>query len=470
MGATVHLLGLDFGTTTSSAAVAVAEMMRNHVTGRMELSQLRETYSSDIIFTPFTSDGLDLNELRKHLDSWMTAGKVSRDELFGGGALLTGLAAQQRNAGRLVQLVREYIGDAVIAAADDPRLESWLAFMAGAAGISRAHPDRYVINLDIGGGTTNVALGKAGNVLATGCWFVGARHVQVIPGSYRIAQLSPFAQELLAHLHIEKKPGRPLTPAEVEAVVAFYVDVLRSILTGNAARLGESIVRAHEQVAWRLPPDVVDPIVILSGGVGALVYANAQGEQWPTATQYGDLGIDFAQRLAAVPEWAEHWTRHIPAQAGRATLYGLLLYTTQVSGSTVFLPQPETLPLRDLPILGVVSLSIGEPQCLRLLDLVARSPAGGCIRAEIGQAPDDVRALGRMLAGALRRMNFPSGLPLVVLVRENVGKVLGQYITDWGRLPVQLVVIDEIAIRDAQFAQVGRVTDQVIPVSFYGMN
>jgi ethanolamine utilization protein EutA len=469
MGATVQLLGLDFGTTTSSAAVAAAQMSRNHVTGRADLSQLRETYRSEAVFTPFTVNGLDLDRLREQLDSWIAAGAVRPEKLFGGGALLTGLVAQQHNARHLVGLVRERVGEALIATADDPRLESWLAFMAGAAGISRAHSERFVVNLDIGGGTTNVALGKAGDVLATGCWFVGARHVQVHPGTYRIVRLSPFARQLFVHLQIDKGPGDSMTLPEVDAIVAFYAGVLRSILAGDSAHLNDPIVRAHEQVAFQLPPEAANPIVTLSGGVGELVNAHGQGKPWPFTTQYGDLGIDLAQRLAAAPDWSDQWRQHVPPQAGHATLFGLLLHTTQISGSTVFLPRPDDLPLRDMPILGSISTTASEGHCLHLLDLVRRSPTGGCIRAETGQQPNDVRSLGRMVAEALRRLSFPPGLPLVVFVRENVGKVLGQYITEWGNLPVHLVVIDEIAVRDAQFAQVGRVTEQVVPVSFYGM-
>jgi ethanolamine utilization protein EutA len=56
------------------------------------------------------------------------------------------------------------------------------------------------------------------------------------------------------------------------------------------------------------------------------------------------------------------------------------------------------------------------------------------------------------------------------LLRENLGKVLGHYATEWGALPVDLVVLDEVAVRNAQYARVGRPRDQVVPVSFYGLN
>jgi ethanolamine utilization protein EutA len=81
-----------------------------------------------------------------------------------------------------------------------------------------------------------------------------------------------------------------------------------------------------------------------------------------------------------------------------------------------------------------------------------------------------VRALGRRIAATLRACAFPAALPLVLLVRENVGKVLGHYVTEWGALPLNLIVIDEVAVRDAQYTRVGRSHSQVVPVSFYGLN
>ena len=60
MAATTTLVGLDFGTTTSSALAAEATVRRNAVTGRMELTVIRETYRSPLVFTPLDGDVLDL--------------------------------------------------------------------------------------------------------------------------------------------------------------------------------------------------------------------------------------------------------------------------------------------------------------------------------------------------------------------------------------------------------------------------
>ena len=107
----VKLIGLDFGTTTASAVIAAARLMRSAVTGRLELSDVRECYRSELVFTPLDEhDRLDELKVEAYLDSWLAAGAVRADEIFGGGALLTGLTAQKQNAAALVQLIRRRVG------------------------------------------------------------------------------------------------------------------------------------------------------------------------------------------------------------------------------------------------------------------------------------------------------------------------------------------------------------------------
>src|SRR6476620_11025085 len=101
-----------------------------------------------MVFTPMLDgDRLDLTAVDRLLDGWLEAGRVQPSELFGGGALLTGLTAQKENAAALVALIRRRLGDALVATADDPCLESWLAFMGSCAELSRSHPDVAFLNL-----------------------------------------------------------------------------------------------------------------------------------------------------------------------------------------------------------------------------------------------------------------------------------------------------------------------------------
>jgi ethanolamine utilization protein EutA len=459
----------------------------------MDLTEVRECFRSELVFTPLRDDALDIARLEEYLDAWLAAGAVRQEEIFGGGALLTGLTAQKDNARLLVGLIRRRLRGTLVAAADDPCLESWLAFMGNSAALSRAHPEKTVLNLDIGGGTTNLALGKAGQVLQTGCLFVGARHIQVEPGTYRIAKLSNFARALLDGLGIRKGPGGHLTGQELDALLDYYVHLLTAAAAGRPEIFQEPLARLHQQVAFHPLADMEPRLVTLSGGVGELIYAHLQGKPWPSTTYYGDLGIDLARRLlnqgsqlaprvdphsgsecapftVSCQRWAEDFRAYQPASAGRATVYGLLRHTTKVSGSTVYLPQPDILPLDSMPILGSLSAGAGEALLRDLLELVRRSPHGGCLQVVAGgHGAAGVRDLGEKIRRVLQEEAFPAEHPLVLLVQENLGKVLGHYVTAWGALPLNLIVLDEIAVRNAQYAQIGALHDQVIPISFYGL-
>ncbi len=466
--ATTQLIGLDFGSTTSSAVVASAALVRNVLTGRSETGPLCETFRSELVETPTHDDALDLPRLQRLLDGWLDAGNVRPDELLCGGALLTGLAAQRHNAPLLIDLIGSRLRGALIAVADDPRLESWLAFMGACSRLSREHPETPILNLDIGGGTTNLALGLNGQVRQTGAVFVGARHVQVAPGSYRIVRLSRYARAIFDQLGIAAGPGEELSPSAVVAIVEFYGSILMAAVAGHDGE--NAAARLHQQAAFHAP-ESAKFVVTASGGVGELVYQAVSGGPRPATTCFGDLGVDLADWLVGRSPWRDDFQKYRPAERGRATVYGLLRHSTQVSGSTIFLPRPEILPLGQLPILGSISGATTTAELAGMISLAAHAPRGSCLHAVIaGQDLREIRELGGRLAGIFRDVGFPPQVPLVILLSHNLGKVLGQYATEWGTLPMNLVVIDEIDIRDAQFAHLGAVRHQVAPLTFYGMH
>ncbi|WP_433932111.1 ethanolamine ammonia-lyase reactivating factor EutA [Sorangium cellulosum] len=468
MGAQVTLLGLDFGSTTSCAVVAAAALTRAAGTGRVALGALEERYRSEMALTPLAGDALDLDAAAALLDRWLAEGGVEPGALFGGGAIITGLAARRPNADALARLIRARVGDALLAVAEDPCLESWVAFMGSAAPLSRARPGEPFINLDIGGGTTNLALGLAGEVQRTGCLLVGARHVALDPRSRRIRSLTPEARSVLDHLGLHRGPGDALSQAEAEAVAAFHVELLEAALAGRAGAFAAPAAARHVQVPFALPEGLAAPTLTFSGGVGELIYAGLAGRPLPEPAHHGDLGVDLARAILASPRLMARVAT--PAGMGRATAYGLLRHATQLSGATLFLPRPERLPLRDLPILARLSPASTDSEIDHAVDLFRRSPGGCCLEIAL----DDVsapalRRLGGRLAGALRRAGPIPDHPLVLLTAQNAGKTLGGYVTGWGALPLDLLVIDEVEARGARFVQIGRLCDHVLPVSFYGM-
>jgi ethanolamine utilization protein EutA len=293
--------------------------------------------------------------------------------------------------------------------------------------------------------------------------------VQVIPGTYRLVKLSSYARELFEFLRIDKGPGDDLTNAEVDAVLTFYVHLLEAVCTGHREYFQSSIGNRLELVRIQIPAETLDLAFMFSGGVGELVYRFLEGLPWPTTTHFGDLGIDLAQRMVQSPIWMDSLQRFRPKSAGRATVYGLLRHTTEVSGNSLFLGAAGILPLADLPVLGSVRGDSSETHVRDVLTLVRRSPRGGGIQVRLGsQEAAVVRTLGQRIARILQEDAFPAMHPLVFLVQENLGKVLGQYLTGWGALPLCVLVIDEVPLRDAHYVQIGSPRDQVVPVSYYG--
>ncbi len=468
--AALTLIGLDVGTTTTSLMAASAHWVRNCVTGRNELGNVETTFRPDPVFTPYRGETLDMDALERQLEEWLTAAKLDPASVAAGGTLVTGLAARSANARAVTRLVKGRFREAVVAATDDPCLESWLAFMGNALELSRAAPDRPFINLDIGGGTTNIAWGLGGEVRSCGCYYVGARHIQVEPGTYRLRSMSPFARALFADLNIGAEIDAELTRDDLAKFLAYYVGILEAAVSGRPMPPGEA-ARLHCQAEFILPANDSEPVITVSGGVGELAYRHAADESMPTTTEFGDLGIDLAVRIGESSLLGRNLKSHVPSGMGRATVYGLTLHGTEVSGTTILLPRPEILPLIDLPILGTIGDSMSDAELCTMLELAGHAGGGAVLRVELkATATSTVKTFGQRLARQLEERAFPAERPLVLLVLGNVGKTLGQYATHWGQIATTLVVIDEIPSRRAHFATIGKPHNGLIPISYHGLD
>jgi ethanolamine utilization protein EutA len=468
MARTIQLVGLDCGSTTTSAVVARARLATDAFS-RVEITDLEPIFRSEMVFTPLEGERLDAARLEALLDQWLNRAGVAPGEIFGGGALVTGLAAKRANADEIARLFAARTADAIVATADDPRLEAWLAFMGNCHELSRAHPDRIVVNLDVGGGTTNFAWGRDGEVIATGALFVGARHFQFVPGTRRLAALSTYGAALADHLQIRRGVGDVLKDNERDRILDFYLDLIDAALTGDTKRLSSPIAKLHVQAPPRSPLGAA-PAMTLSGGVGQLAYALARGETIGVVAPFGDLGVELAARLARWRRFVNARLPDEPQGLGRATVYGLLRHGTELSGSTIYLPNADLLPLANVPILATITPRSSDEDVREAIDLAARSAPAACIKIDrLDEDASTVRTLGNRLADALAARPSPPDVTLVLSLAANLGKVLGNYATRFGTLDVRLIVVDQVPDRDAQFVRLGRMREGVVPVSLYGM-
>lgn len=467
---TVLLCGMDFGSTTSSFLLAEARIGQNFTTGQRVFGDTRIRHRSEPIFTPFKNDRIDEPKLAARIDDWIDESGLTPSDIFAGGAIVTGLAARRDNAAALVDIVRTRIGRAVMATADDPALESWLAFMGASADLSRFHAGRPFVNLDIGGGTTNPAFGVAGSVRATGCYFIGARHFQFEPGGYRLTAVSEFGRALGAELGLPLTLGAEMPEPDRDRILDYFVAGLEAVVRGRTDFFATPAGRRIEQVPFAPPPSVT-PEITFTGGVGELIYRLRAGRPVPGTTAYGDFGIDLARRIVGSKFLARSLELFVPETGGRATVYGVTLHATEVSGASLYLPGTVRLPISDLPVVAKLAADAPCTEFAAALALAARRRGGACLQIAGGMrwTGAGVRALGAKLAEALTAAAYPADRPLAVLVEKNLGKALGNYATDWGRSARSLIVVDEVSVRDAAFVNIGAVQNGLVPVAYFGM-
>src|SRR4029078_840907 len=126
----------------------------------------RETlYQSPVALTPYVSDErIDDKAIGGIIDASYEAAGQHPDNIDTGAVILTGEALRRENAKAIAEVLAEVGGEFVCAAAGH-HMESMLA--AYGSGAAKASHDRSmpILNIDIGGGTTKLALVDHGNVV-----------------------------------------------------------------------------------------------------------------------------------------------------------------------------------------------------------------------------------------------------------------------------------------------------------------
>lgn len=130
-------------------------------------------------FTPLLSQSeIDAEKVKQIIqDEYRKAGVFIKD-VSTGAVIITGETARKSNAKEVLNALSGMAGDFVVATAG-PDLESVIAGKgAGAMDYSEKN-NTAVYNLDIGGGTTNIALFKNGEVIDTTCMDIGWKTYKV---------------------------------------------------------------------------------------------------------------------------------------------------------------------------------------------------------------------------------------------------------------------------------------------------
>src|SRR5689334_9315848 len=170
-------VGIDIGSSTSHLMFARVHLQRlgTALSSRFVVVDRKVLWQSPILLTPYLPDyTIDVDELAGFIGSAYPYAGLEPSDVDSGAVILTGEAIKRHNARAIADLFSEEAGRFVCASAGHHMECQLAAHGSGAVALSRGHKAR-LINIDIGGGTTKLALIEDGQLIATLAIAVGGR-------------------------------------------------------------------------------------------------------------------------------------------------------------------------------------------------------------------------------------------------------------------------------------------------------
>ena len=443
-------VGLDVGTT--STQLVVSELtVENQASGfavpELQITGRQLRYQSEVYFTPLIGEGLvDGEGIRKIVEQEYARAGIRPGDVDTGAVIITGETSRRENARQVLDALSAFAGEFVVATAG-PHLESVLAAKGAGATDFSEKTGKRVLHMDIGGGTSNLALIEDGNVMSTSCLNVGGRLVK-FDGEDRITYVSPALKELC-----KLAVGQIATPEALRPVAKLLTQALE--IAAGLREVTPLLEKLNTREAGNAPePPGSEVVVSFSGGVADCIETS---RDWRS---FGDLGPILGEeiRKSALCQGQYRLGDHTI----RATVIGAGCHSVQLSGSTVFCRNVR-LPLKNLP---VVQLTEDEQSLApeELAQLVQRRLAQ--------QDTDSVLALpGFASPGYGRVMTLAEGLsrglggrPALIALEQDMAKALGQAMAL--RLPKDrsFVCIDSVKLQPGSYLDIGEPIGPALPV------
>src|SRR6195256_4700450 len=206
-------VGVDIGSSTSH--LVFSRIVLERLDNRYVVTTRETFYQSDILLTPYSKTGeetIDADALGAFIERQYKDAKVDPDEIDTGALILTGVAVRRRNARKIGELFARQAGKMVAVSAGD-NLETVMAAY-GSGAVARSIRERAtVMNVDVGGGTSKIAVCHDGAVVAITAVDVGARLVCTDPTG-RITRLEEAGRRFGEDLGLKLNIGACLAPQD----------------------------------------------------------------------------------------------------------------------------------------------------------------------------------------------------------------------------------------------------------------
>lgn len=454
-------VGIDIGTTTTQIIIshlAVKNVAPGTLVPRMQITDKVVVYKSDIYFTPmkdkYLIDAEKLSELIRL--AYQKAG-VNPGEIDTGAVIITGETAKKENARLISEQIAGLAGDFVVATAGG-NLESIIAGKgSGAADYSKNHFST-VANIDIGGGTSNIAVFKNGKAIDFCCINIGGRLMQIDRETEKLTLLTEPMESILSDLNVHCKIGDILATDILKRVCSRMAQVLIECISSSELGTLSKRLMMTEPLNHCYELDTV----MISGGVADYVYRNENLLSRQDIFKYGDIGPLLGQEVQS-SFLQQGYSLTEPSETIRATVIGAGARTVDVSGSTIIVAESR-LPLKNIPVVKPLSDEFLADSD-HIAEKVKRSVASYfgeesvenvavAIQTHKQLTFSEIQILAEGLLGGLEDI-IKLGLPVIVIVNQDCAKVLGQSMKAKSNLD-SIICIDQIEVNEGDYIDIGK--------------
>lgn len=463
----LNTVGIDIGSSTSHLLFATLRLQRRSqgLSSRFVVTRRDVVWRSPIMLTPFLPDGtIDAGKLGAFIRNSYEAAGLQRSDIDSGAVILTGEAIKRHNARAIDELFSEEAGKFVCATAGH-KLECTLAAHgSGAVQLSKSRGQR-VLHVDIGGGTTKLALIENGKIVGVSAFAVGGRLLaKDEAGAW--SRVDDSARLVAQELGLGTDQESLADPENRQNIVRRLAQVAIDYFSGASLdRLGMAL-----QLTERLPDTIKPEVLTFSGGVSEYLLRREVEE-------YGDIAKLLAEELREQLPGRLNLPMVDPGQGIRATVIGASQFTVQVSGKTIYLPDQSPLPVHNVPVVRVdldlqqeidparVARKIRDG--MKRLDL---TPASRLAIAFSWQGDPEYSRLAAVGQGIVKAMAATSNMgpraPLLLMIDGDIGKTLGNLLHQELGLSGNLICIDGVQLEELDYVDVGELLDPpgVVPV------
>lgn len=451
---TLLTVGIDLGTSTTQLVLSeltVENFASAFTVPRISISDKKVIYRSDIIFTPLLNQSeIDAEPIKAFVAEQYRQAGIHKQDIQMGAVIITGETARKSNANNVLRALSGYAGDFVVATAG-PDLESIIAGKGAGAQTYSETKRKPVVNLDIGGGTTNLAVFKDGEVIDTACFDIGGRLIK-LDQQQKITYIAPKIQEIINKKGLTMHLGDQATEQNLLPIISELVAVLEnSIGLGTQSPFYQLLVTNHP-----LRKGENLPIVTFSGGV-----ADCLNTTSTNLFKYGDIGLLLGKYLRKSLIFSEKEVLE-SAETIRATVVGAGSHTAEISGSTIAYRE-QILPVKNIPILKLAQ----EDETLTVTELgqriqeklnwhrIEETPQIAlAIRGMSNPTFADIQRYSQGIVEGLASL-VAEQIPIIVMVDEDMAKALGHALSAHLPKDYPFICLDSVKVENGDYVDIG---------------